>query len=328
MKNFAYVKATTATEAAQLVTAGSNRQLLAGGVDLLDLMKEHLLEPEVLVALSGVSGLNQIEKLSTGVLRIGARVTLAELAGSSVLSSSGAKALVDAASGAATPQIRNMATLGGNLLQRPRCWYFRKEEAACLKKGGSGCPAVLGENHYLAILGGGPCYAVTASSPSIALLALDAKLNLTSATGTRQLSLSGLYQGPSVDPKKETTLAAGEVITSVEIPAPVTGMTQAYVKLRQKEAFDWAMSEVAVRLIVSGGVVSDVRIVMGAVAPIPWRPTSAENLLKGKALTTTLAAQVATEAVAGAKALSDNAWKINATKTLVEQALLAAGGLA
>lgn len=327
MKNFAFARAASVSEAISLVTAGGDRRLMSGGVDLLDLMKERLVNPEVVVATSGISGLNLIEKLSTGVLKLGARVSLADIASSATLTTS-AKSLVDAASGAATPQIRNMATLGGNLLQRPRCWYFRKAEVSCAKQGGIGCPATTGENRYLAILGGGPCYTVTASSPSIALVALDAKINITGTAGNRQIGIASLYQAPSVDVTKETTLALGDVITSVEIPVQPTGSKNVYLKLRHKEAFDWAMSEVAVRLTLSSGVVSDARIVLGAVAPIPWRATSAETLLKGKTFTATLAAQAAAEALVGAKVLTDNGYKINATKTLVEQALLSAGGLA
>lgn len=327
MKQFAYVRATSVSDATTQVLAGGDRRILAGGVDLLDLMKEHLAEPDVLVSLGSVTGLSSIQQLTSGVIRLGSRVTLGSLASSTLLSSS-AKAVVDAASGAATPQIRNMATLGGNLLQRPRCWYFRNEQVSCLKKGGTTCPATTGDNRYLAILGGGPCYAVTASSPSIALAAMDALVNVSGTAGSKTIALTALYQSPSVSVTKETTLAAGDVITSVDIPVQAAGSKTVYLKQRHKEAFDWAMAEVAVRLTITNGTMTDVRIFLGAVAPIPWRATSAEALLKGKTLTASLATQAATEALAASKTLSGNGYKVNTARYLVEQAILSAGGLA
>lgn len=327
MKAFSYTRAASVSEAVgQLTSSGRTTVALSGGTDLMDLMKEGIVAPDVVVSLSGISGLDTISTQSGGTLRIGARVTLAQLAANSVIAT-GFKALSDAAGNAATPQIRNMATIGGNLLQRPRCWYFRKEELSCLKKGGSSCPAVNGENRYLAILGGGPCYAVHASSPSCALLALDAKVNVTGASGARQIDLGGFFALPSVDPTRENNLLPGDVITSIDLAPLPAGSTSAYIKVKQKEAFDWAMAEVAVRLTVSSGKITDSRVILGAVAPVPWRSTAAENALKGQTVSSSLMTQAAQAALTGAKPLSDNGWKVPVAQSLVEQALKLAAGL-
>jgi len=327
MKSFAYVQATSVSDAVSQVTAGPGRTLLSGGIDLVDLMKEHLLEPDTLVATSGIGGINTLTAYSDGRIRLGARMTLAEVAASSVIASS-LPALVSACSEAATPQIRNRATLAGNLLQRPRCWYFRSEDVSCLKKGGASCPGVTGDNRYLAILGGGPCYAVQASSTSIALTALDAMVQVTGTAGSRAIALSSLYVSPSTDPTREHGLQAGDVVTYIDVPAQPAGSKNAYLKVRHKEAFDWAMAEAAVRLTLSGSTVTAARIVLGGVAPVPWRATQAETLLVGKPMSASLAAQAAAAAVADARPLSLNGYKINAASYVVEQALLKAAGLA
>ena len=328
MKNFGYIRAATVNDVVnELAVSGRDTLVLSGGMDLLDLLKEELVTPDVMVSLAQVQGLESITVAADGKTTIGARVTLASLASNSDLQSRYG-VLADAAAKAATPQIRNRATIGGNILQRPRCWYFRKHEFDCLKKGGNSCPGAAGENRYLAVLGGGPCYAVHASSLAVALVALDATAAISRPGGSRTSLVKDLFVSPGEDPTREHRLADNEVITSFQLPAPRVGSTNTYVKVRHKEAWDWAMAEAAVQLVVSGGLITDARVVLGGVAPIPWRSTDAEGVLKGKAPSTALMAQAANAAVAATRPLSDNAYKVPAAYHVVEQALLNAAGLA
>lgn len=328
MRNFGYVRASTVSDVVnELAVGGRDTSILSGGVDLLDLLKEELVNPDVVVSLSQVPGLESVSVATDGKTTVGARATLASLAANLDLQTR-YRALADAAAKAATPQIRNRATLGGNILQRPRCWYFRKQEFDCLKKGGNSCPGAAGENRYLAILGGGPCYAVHASSLAVALVALDASAVISRPGGSRTSLVKDLFIGPSEDPTREHRLADNEIIVSVILPAPKVGSTNCYTKVRHKEAWDWAMAEAAVQLVVSGGLITDARVVIGGVAPVPWRSAEAEVVLKGKAPSATLMAQAAEAAMVVARPLSDNAYKVPAAYHVVEQALLQATGLA
>jgi xanthine dehydrogenase YagS FAD-binding subunit len=300
---------------------------LAGGVDLMDLLKQNIVGPRSLVNLKGLKGMNAIEFDGASGLRLGALAKLGDIAAHPAIREHYA-ALADAAEQAATPQIRNLATAGGNLLQRPRCWYFRNPDIYCLKKGGDRCYAVNGLNRYHAILGGGPSYIVHPSNLAPALIAFGASAKLAGPAGGRSLELANFFTLPKSDATRENVLVPGEVLTEITIPAPPRDARSAYLEAREKQSFDWPLVSVAVMLSIDKAqTVRDARIVMGAVAPIPWRSQEAENALTGARLNHDVAARAAETALKPAKPLSHNAYKVPIAKALVRRAILRAGGI-
>jgi len=296
----------------------------AGGVDLMDRLKEGLDEPSRLVNIRTIPGLDYVKE-DSGWLRIGPMVTLATIAEHPVIRKN-YRALADAAQEAATPQIRNMATLGGNLLQRPRCWYFRSEQFHCLRKGGDRCYAQDGENEYHAIFDNQLCAIVHPSAAACALTALGAKVEVKGRNGAREIALDDLFVSPESDVTREHVLNAGELLTEIRVPAPSDGTRSAYTKVGQKESFDWPLAEVAVVLEPRGGVVNKASIVMGAAAPTPWRAKEAERALAGKPLDEQSAREAAAAAVKGATPLAQNAYKVPMFEAVVRRTILAAGG--
>ena len=295
----------------------------AGGIDLMDRLKEGLDTPSRLVNIRTISGLDHVKEES-GWLRIGPMVTLATIAEHPVIRQH-YTVLGEAALKAATPQIRNMATVGGNLLQRPRCWYFRSDQFHCLRKGGDHCFAQDGENEYHAIFDNQICAIVHPSATACALTALGATVELRGKNGTREVALEELFVRPEKDVTREHVLNPGELLTEIRVPAPSDATRTAYTKLAQKESFDWPLAEVAVVLESRGGMVSKASIVLGAAAPIPWRATAAEKALAGKPLSEQTARAAAAAAVQGANPLSQNAYKIPIFETVVRRTILAAG---
>lgn len=295
----------------------------AGGIDLMDRLKEGLDTPSRLVNIRTISGLDYVKEES-GWLRIGPMVTLATIAEHPVIRQR-YTVLGEAALKAATPQIRNMATVGGNLLQRPRCWYFRSDQFRCLRKGGDHCFAQDGENEYHAIFDNQICAIVHPSATACALTALGATVELQGKNGTREVALEELFVRPEKDVTREHVLNPGELLTEIRVPAPSDATRTAYTKLAQKESFDWPLAEVAVVLESRGGMVSKASIVLGAAAPIPWRATAAEKALAGKPLSEQTARAAAAAAVQGATPLSQNAYKIPIFETVVRRTILAAG---
>lgn len=324
MKAFRLVNPTSVEQAVALATdpAAGVTKYLAGGQDLLTEMKEHLAGPDRVVNLKSIPGLDAIDSAS-GALRIGALATIARIASDRTVRAHWT-ALAEAAESIASPQIRSCATLGGNLCQRPRCWYYRLEEANCLKKGGTECFSYGGLNKYNAILGGGPTYIVHPSDMAPALIACGAEIVLHSRAGERRIPLEKFYVLPADgDVTQETVLTPGEIVTEVRVPAPAANTRSTYVKFKERESFDFALSAVAASLVIEGGVVKAARICLGGVAPTPWRATRAESVLQGQRFDAALAAKAAEAALHGAEPLSQNAFKIPLTKTLVERALLA-----
>ena len=295
----------------------------AGGVDLMDRLKEGLDTPSRLVNIRTIPGLDSIKEES-GWLRIGPMVTLAAIAEHPVIRQR-YTALADAALKAAIPQIRNTATVGGNLLQRPRCWYFRSDQFHCLRKGGDRCFAQDGENEYHAIFDNQGCAIVHPSAAACALTALGAKVEAKGKNGTREIALDDLFVTPETDVTREHVLNPGELLTEIRIPAPSDATRSAYSKVGQKESFDWPLVEVAVVLERRGGVVSKASIVLGAAAPVPWRATAAEKALAGKPLNEQSAREAAAAAVQGATPFPANAYKIPMFEAVVRRTLLAAG---
>ena len=304
---------------------GNGTVLKAGGVDLLDLLKERLIEPKRLVNLRTVPGLDHIQDDEQSGLKIGPLVTLAELDSNRVIRKR-YTALADAAGNAATPQIRNMATIGGNLVQRPRCWYFRNEQFHCKKKGGELCYAQHGENQYHAIFDNDPCAIVHPSATATALVAYGAKLELLSAKGKHEVAAEEFFVLPSVDVHRENQLGADEMITEIRIPAPAAGMRAAYTKQGEKESQDWPIAEIVVLIEPDGDRCKRASIVLGAAAPVPHRAKEAEAALQGKRIDERLARDAAHAAMATAYPLEHNEYKIPLFEVLIRRTILAAAG--
>ncbi|HVR75577.1 MAG TPA: xanthine dehydrogenase family protein subunit M, partial [Planctomycetota bacterium] len=285
MKAFAYKVATSEESAVKLL--GEKALALAGGTSILNLMKNYVLEPEVLVDVKRIPGLARIE-VSAGGLRLGANVRLTDL-----LESPAVKALYpglhEAVEQVATPQIRNMSTLAGNLCQRPSCWYFTQEAFDCLKHGGSTCPARAGENEYHAIFGNdGPCVMVHPSSMAPALVVLDASVRVAGPSGAREVPIEEFFVLPSVNAQRENVLAPNEIVTHVTLGA-ASPKSATYV-VRSKEANDWPVGLASVSLQIENGACTSARVCLGAVAPTPWRAPAAEAALQGKPVTEETAA--------------------------------------
>jgi xanthine dehydrogenase YagS FAD-binding subunit len=322
LKAFAYVNPSSEQEAVAALSTERGRFLpIAGGMDLLGSMKDFIVSPERLVNLKN---LDQTMTAENGGLRIGAAVKLADLADHATVRRQ-YPALATAAEGVGTPQIRNLATVGGNIMQRPRCWYFRNEEFHCLKKGGSRCFAVDGENQYHAIFGDGPCHIVHPSSLAVPAIAYGGRFRVVGPSGAREIDAGELFQLPNVNLYGETVLQPNEILTHLILPPP--GQRSASYEVRFKQSHDWPLALASVNLTMSGDTVRGARIVMGAVAPVPWRTQAAERLLVGKVISEAVAADAATAAVAGAKPLSGNAYKIRIARTAVRRAILRAAGL-
>lgn len=300
-------------------------RILAGGQDLLSEMKEHVVEPSSLVNIKHIPGLDRLEVDPKQGLHIGALVKLADVAVNEHVRKS-FPALATAAESVGSPQIRHEGTLGGNLCQRPRCWYYRNENILCLKKGGDRCYAATGENKYNAILGGGPVYIVHPSDTATALVALGASANIVGRKGNRTVLLEKFFILPTVDPTRENVLAPDEILTSITVPASPLAAKSAYLKFKEKESMDFALSAAAVALQIVEGRVAASRIVLGGVAPIPWRAPKAESLLKGKVITESVLRAVADAALEGAQPLEHNGYKVPLTKAMVRRAILTAAG--
>jgi len=340
MRNFAFEAATSVKQAAAAATLVCEAMLApdggasapettivkAGGIDLLDLMKEGLLAPAKLTSLSGLGDLAAIEPQDDGGLRIGALVTLARLASDEKVRRL-YPALADAAGDSASPEIRNAATLGGNLLQRPRCWYFRAEEYRCLRKGGGHCYAIPGENQYHAIFDNRVCAIVHPSTAATALIALGADVELIDQDGAaRRVALEDFFISPDKDVQRENDLKPGEILTAVTAPG-AAGLKTAHLKLAQRQSFDWPLVDVAVALDLGpDGVCRKATIVVGAVAPTPRRARAAEAALIGKPVDAQSAAAAGRAALDGATPLSKNAYKAAMLETLARRAVLQAAG--
>ena len=294
---------------------------MSGGMDLLGLMKDYIVSPDRVVSIKGLDQAIAAGASAGGGLRIGAAVKISDLAEHAEARKL-FPALVTAAEGVGTPQIRNMGTVGGNIMQRPRCWYFRNEEFNCLKKGGSRCFAVEGENQFHAIFGDGPCHIVHPSSLAVPVIAYGGRFRVVGPNGAREIDAGEFFQMPNANLYGENVLQPNEIVTHVILPAP--GQRSASYEVRFKQSHDWPLAAASVNLVMSGSVVKSARIVMGAVAPVPWRVTAAERVLAGKAITEAIATEAANAALAGARPMSGNKYKIQIAKTAVKRAILAA----
>ncbi|MDX9733670.1 MAG: FAD binding domain-containing protein, partial [Thermoanaerobaculia bacterium] len=268
LPSFRYVRPRTVAEAVKALAAEGARAH-AGGTDLLGCLRDGVFDAKSVVSLSGLADLKGISATKDGGLRIGALTTLAEVARHAGIAK-GWPALAQGAAAAASPQLRNQGTLGGNLCQRPRCWYFRGD-FDCARKGGEICYAVEGENTYHAVFGGSGCYIVHPSDTASPLVALRATVKVVGPKGVRTLPVEKLFVLPEVDHTRETVLAPGEVLTEVLLPPPLEGGKGHYRKVRSRGAWDFALGGVALALSVKDGKVASAGVVLSGVAPTPWR---------------------------------------------------------
>ncbi len=316
MTPFTYVRATTVADA--LVTGGhESAKYLGGGTNLVDLMRETLERPAVLVDITGLS--NTITQQENGTLLIGAGARNTAVA-EHLAVRTGFPVLARAILAGASAQIRNMATVGGNLLQRTRCTYFYDDDGSrCNKRNpGQGCDAIGGFNRNHAILGASSaCVATHPSDLCVALAALEAIVHVTSAKGDRTVRLTDLHRLPGEDPQLDTTLARGELITAVEIPASPAARLSTYRKVRDRSSYAFALVSVAGALQVEGGIIKDIRVALGGVAHKPWRASKLEAMLRGQPASQENFRAAVTEELAAAQPLSHNAFKVELTKRTV-----------
>lgn len=325
MKSFENIDVKSVKEAVGLLHKFQQQKksaaVVGGGSEYLQLMKDHVAEPDYLLNLKSIPGLDYIKE-ERGGFRLGALAKLAEIEEHPAVRE---KLLIlsDAAGEAASPQIRNAGTLAGNICQRPFCWYFRSSNFTCLRKGGQLCYTVTGDGRFHAILGGGPSYITHPSDTAPALVALGAQIKIAGPAGERTIPLEKFFVLPQVDYSRENILKPDEIVTEIQVPYPKPGSKGFYHKVRERLAWDHAIVAVATVVQSSGGVVREARVVMGGVAPIPWRAPKAEEFLRGKKLDETAAQKAGEIALEGAKPLKDNGYKVKMAQDLIQRGLLA-----
>ena len=321
MKNFKLAEPQTIEQALALISkAGEKMFLMSGGTDLLTEIKEGVLEPDIVIDLKTIQGLSFIKKEKDGV-HIGALTTVADLASDPLIRQEYA-GLHEAALSVATPQIRNVGTVGGNLCQRPRCWYYRDSQVACRKKGGSQCFASRGRNKYHAIFGGGMCYIVYPSDLAPALISFDAQVTISSPRGEKTMPLANFYVLPSKNVRRENVLGPDEILREVKIPLAKKEDKSTYVKLKERGTWDFALVSAAVKGTVSGKGFSDLKIVLGGVAPIPWRLEKVEDALRKKKVSEALIKDASRAALEEAKPLEENDYKKQLVEAVISRSVM------
>jgi xanthine dehydrogenase YagS FAD-binding subunit len=324
MKTFANANARDVRQAAMLSQQarkdGHSAAFAGAGSDLLALVKERIVKPDVLINLKTIKGLDQVTPAAGGGVNIGGLITLDALNRQPAIRRD-YTVLAEAAESVATPQIRNFGTLAGNVCQRPWCWYFRNG-FPCFKAGGNQCFSTNGENQFHAIFGGGPSYIVHPSDTAAALVALDAKFRVVGPAGERTVPAAEFFTLPKQDAARENALANDEVLASIQLPAARPGTRSTYYKILDREAWTHAVVSAAIVLEMDKDVCRAARIVLGGVAPIPWRVPEAERQLVGQRITPELAAKASETALAGAAPLKKNAYKVPLTKEVVQRTVL------
>ncbi len=318
--NFKYVKASTLADAARR-SSPAGAYVHAGGTDLLGCIRDGVFAVDTLVSISGLRDLDGISKTADGGLRIGALTTLARVAASETVAAM-YPALAQGAAAAASPQLRNQGTIGGNICQKPRCWYYRGE-FHCIRKGGGQCFAFDGQNQYHCIFGGDTCYIVHPSDTAPALVAYGAEARVSGPDGSRRIPLETFHMRPADDPTRETVLAPGEVVTEILLPKPRSGSRGLYRKVRARQSWDFALAGVALSLTTTrDGRVEDASVVLSGVAPFPWRSRAAEDVLAGAALGPDVAFRAGEAAAKGAEPLALNGYKVPLVRSVVEESVL------
>jgi xanthine dehydrogenase YagS FAD-binding subunit len=318
LPKFTYVRPTTVNEA--LAVLNDRPALIhGGGTDLLGCLREGVFSADTLVSLSSVDELKGIREATDGGLRIGALAKVAEIAASDTVAAR-YTALADAASEVASPQLRNQGTIGGNLCQKPRCWYYRGD-FECLRKGGDLCFAYEGENQYHCIFGGDMCYIVHPSDTAPAMAALGAVCRISGPTASRSVAVEALHVLPTEDPQRETVLGPDEILTEIVLPAPAKGLRSSYRKVRTRGAWDFALAGVALAIVFDGDTVLSARIFLSGAAPVPWRAKAAEAVIVGTTLDAKTIDKAAAATVAGAEPLEQNGYKIPLFEGLMKEQL-------
>ena len=321
MRAFEYASPTTKEQAVALLGPSPNDSaVLAGGTDLLALMKDEVIAPKRVVDLSGIEELRGIRYDRASGLRLGALATFEELLDHAELRKS-YPSLWTAVEGVRSPQIRSVGTVGGDILQRPRCWYYRSGFGLLAQDGGRSM-VVNGDNRYHAIFGGGPAYFVSPSSLGPALAALGATVRVYGAKGARDVPADTFFRTPRTSDEREHQIGPDQIVTEVRVPTP--GGPNATYEVRHRQGLDWPYVTATVAFQLKGGTASDVRVVLGHVAPVPWRSASASKSLSGAKVDAAVAANCGEAATQGARPLSKNGYKIQLVKTAVKRAVLAA----
>lgn len=294
--------------------------LMAGGTDLIGEMKSGIVDADVVVDLKTIPELSFIKK-EQNKIRIGALTPVSELAENSIIKNE-YPVLHQAGLSLATPQLRNVGTAGGNLCQRPRCWYYRDPQILCLKKGGHKCFAFNGRNKYHAILGGGPCFIVYPSDLAPAFISLDAEVIIASSKNEKTIPLEEFYVLPKENLLQENILQPGEMLKEIQFPLKVSGETSTYHKLKERGTWDFALVSAAVNAQLTNETVKEIRIALGGVAPIPWRAKKAESVIKGNRISPDLLRKAAQEELRDAVPLQENAYKTELVPSVLSQAVL------
>ncbi len=330
MRTVKYTRTTNWKQASSLLAKDPKSRAIAGGSDLLGMIKEGLQGKglprwETIVDIRTITGSDSIAYKDSDGLTIGALATLSALENHPDVQKR-YPALAKAARAAASPNIRNTGTIGGNLNQRPRCWYFRNTEFNCYKKGGDFCFAVTGSNSYHAILNGELCYIVHPSDTAPALIALGASAVISTASGSEKtVPFDSYFTGPRVDVLRENILAQGDLLKEIHIPPPKAGAGMSFLKAQRRgETYDFALANVATVIVKKDGKADDARIVLSGVAPTPYRATAAEDAIKGQAITTEVAQAAADRALLQARPMTDNAYKVTLAKNLIVRSIMEA----
>ncbi|GAB4381180.1 MAG: xanthine dehydrogenase family protein subunit M [Calditrichia bacterium] len=320
MKNFEYLQPKSIEEASKLLGSDWKASLLyAGGIDLLGLMKDGIETPEKVVNIKGIPGLDKIDYAPGKGLRVGSLVRIADVAAHEVIRQKYA-VLAQAAQRVASPQLRNMGTIGGNLCQRPRCWYYRGD-FHCLRKGGDLCYAVDGENKYHCIIGGGPCFIVHPSDMAVALVALNARIEIASQAKRREVALQDFFVLPEVDVLRENILKPGEIITEIRVPEPPDNTRSGYLKFTERSVWDFAMVSVAAVLQMTGKLIQGGKVVFGGVAPIPWAEETVTHRMRNLPASAAALDKLADKALNRAEPLAGNQYKLILARNLLKRLL-------
>lgn len=324
MNQFEHVGVSTLTDAFSHMVHDWDTRIIAGGVDLIHEMKQGITQPKRLIDIKGIAELRGVSQ-HEGVIRIGALTTLDELEKDRLINDT-LPVLHEAAYEAASPQLWNMGTVAGNVCQRPRCWYYRNPEFPCLRKGGKNCFAAGGENAYHAVVGGGPCHIVCPSDLALALMALHVRIEIASPAGTREIPLDDFFVDPTTDPHRENILQPDEIVTAFFCDSPKGNTTQKFIKIRERKTWDFALASIAVMMRVDAGVIVDIGIAYGGVAPNPWRAATVEDALRGARPEEIDIEQAADLGVEETKPLRDNRYKVDLMRVLMRRGITACLG--
>ena len=319
LPNFAYTRPDTLKEAVKQLGSEEAR-LHAGGTDLLGCLRDGVFSAQKVVSISKLDALRGITKTSKGGLEIGTLTTITAVAEHPLIQSD-FTALANAAGEVASPQLRNQGTLGGNICQKPRCWYYRGE-FDCLRKGGDICYAAEGENQYHCLFGSDDtCFIVHPSDTAPALTVLDAQVRIAGRWRKKTVPIDSFFVLPADDVQKETILGSDEIVTEIILPPPPAGLKSSYCKVRARRSWDFALAGIALALAFNDAKVAHARVVLSGAAPIPWRSMAAEEAIMGQELTPDIISKAATAAVKDAEPLAQNGYKVPLFKGLVEQEL-------